>query len=240
MILMKRYFIFIVVLLCLGTQLQAHSAYRDSTYAIGLSATYAYNETYEHHGTFSVDAYLPIHRYFEGEVNIRLQTVDVYDFGIKLRPKFILPVGELYFDTQIIYNLISRSYLQSVSGALSFGYRMDYLQVQVGYGSRFFSSLLKSRHNSETSVHEPHNLIYYVEVFARPHTSPWNISACVTDMTEYQMERMFTPMFILNSYVNIGEHWRIRMRGLCKPVGLSNLAPSFYGAEGTLGLTYRF
>jgi hypothetical protein len=220
--------------------LQAHCVYRDSTYSIGLACSYAYNETYEHYGAFSVDAYLPVHRHFEGEVNIRMLTANSYDLGGKIRPKFYLPVGELYLETQILYNLIRRNSLHGVCGAFSIGYRMDYVQVHIGYGTRSFWPLFKSTHTSETSVHEPHNLVYYVEVFARPHTSSWNISACVTDMTEYQMERMFTPMFILNSYVNIGAHWRITARALCKPVGLSNLTPSFYGAEVRVGGYYRF
>ena len=233
-------FICVAWLLCLVSDLQAHSAYRDTTYAVGLSASYAYNETYEHYGAFSIDAFLPIHRYFEGELNVRALTANSYDFGGKFRPKFYLPVGELYLETQLLYNLIARNELHGMCGAFSIGYRMDYIQIHIGYGTRSFWPLFKSTHTSETSVHEPHNLVYYLEVFARPHTSSWNLSACITDMTEYQMERMFTPMFIVNSYCNIGHHWRLRLRALCKPVGLSNYAPSFYGAEGTIGLNYRF
>lgn len=232
--------------ICVGLMLitiigvKASNVYRDSCYALGVTATVGYNETYEHYGAFTVDAYLPIHSYFEGNVNVRLLTVNTYDFGVRIRPKFSLPVGELYLETQIIYNLICRSSLHGVSAALSIGYRMDYLQVHVGYGTRSFGMIHKSKHTSETSVHEPHNLVYYVEVFARPCTSIWNISACATNITEYQMERMFTPMFILNSYVNIGSHWRLKVRGLCKPVGISNYAPSFYGLEATIGGEYRF
>ena len=218
----------------------AGSMYRDTCYSVGLTGSYAYNETYEHYGSVAVNAYLPIHRYFEGAVDIRCQTANIYDFSARLRPKFLLPVGELYFETQIMYNLISRNNLHGVCAALSIGYRMDYVQVHIGYGTRTFATIDKSKHSSETSVHEPHNLVYYAEVFVRPHTSMWNLSACITNMTEYQMERMFTPMFILNSHVNIGSHWRITMRGLCKPVGLSNYAPSFYGAEGSVGAQYRF
>ena len=236
-----RYRLFLAFLFCLvSATLQAGPMYRDTCYSVGLTGAYAYNETYAHYGSVAVNAYLPIHRYFEGAVGIRCQTANIYDFTAKLRPKFLLPVGELYFETQITYNLIKRNNLHGVCAALSLGYRMDYVQAHIGYGTRTFATIDKSKHSSETSVHEPHNLIYYVEVFVRPHTDSWNLSACVTNMTEYQMERMFTPMFILNSYVNIGSHWRLTLRGLCKPVGISNYAPSFYGAEGSVGAQYRF
>ena len=237
---MRKRLLYTFFLCVLSVAVQAGPMYRDTCYSIGLSGAYAYNETYGHHGSVAVNAYLPIHRYFEGAVDIRCQTANIYDFTARLRPKFLLPVGELYFETQITYNLIKRNELHGVSAALSLGYRMDYVQVHIGYGTRTFANINKSKHSSETSVHEPHNLIYYAEVFVRPHTACWNLSACVTNMTEYQMERMFTPMFILNSYVNFGSHWRLTIRGLCKPVGLSNYAPSFYGAEGTIGVHYRF
>ena len=54
------------------------------------------------------------------------------------------------------------------------------------------------------------------------------------------MERMFTPIFGLRTTADIGCHWRLIIEGKCKPVGLSNFVPTFYGAEGGLGLMYRF
>ena len=237
---MRKRLLFTLIISIAALTAQANSVYRDTCYSVGLSGTYAYNETYGHYGAFTVDAYLPITYYFEGEVNIRMATANVHDFGLHFRPKFILPVGELYFDTQIMYNLIKRNELHGICAGFSFGYRMDYVKVHIGYGTRTFATIQKSKHSSETSVHEPHNLIYYAEVFVRPHTSSWNLSFCATNMTDYQMERMFTPMFIVNSFVNIGPHWRLTLRGLCKPVGISNYAPSFYGAEGSIGIHYRF
>ena len=238
---MRLHRLFFTCLLCAaGIGVQAGSMYRDTCYSIGIGGSYAYNETYEHYGSISLNAYLPIHDHFEGAADVRFQTANVYDFSARLRPKFLLPVGELYFETQITYNLIKRNDLHGISAALSFGYRMDYIQAHIGYGTRTFATIDKSKHSTETSVYEPHNLIYYVEVSVRPHTAGWNLSACVTNCTEYQMERMFTPMFIINSYANIGPHWRFTLRGLCKPVGISNYAPSFYGAEGSVGVQYRF
>ena len=116
---MKRRFLGISILCAVSiTAVHAGPMYRDSCYSVGLTGAYAYNETYEHYGSVSVNAYLPVHKYFEGAVDIRCQTANVYDFSARLRPKFILPVGELYFETQILYNLISRNNLHGVCAML--------------------------------------------------------------------------------------------------------------------------
>ena len=218
----------------------ASSLYRDSCYTLGVSAGYGYNTPYEHYGAFTVDANLPIHPYFEGEVNVRALTANTYDFNARLEPKFPLKVGELFFNLQVLYNLNIRNRMHGVCGALSFGYRMDYLHFHFGCGLRMLNFLHYTVHSTENSLFEPHTFIYYVEVFARPHTSFWNISACVTNLTDYQMDRMFTPHFIVNSYVHLNAHWCLKMQATCVPTGLGNSAPSFYGASIGVGGYYRF
>lgn len=236
---MKRSII-IILLLFTTTITFAGSFYRDSCYSIGLSASYEYNLTYEHHGAITLDANLPINPHFEGGINIRALTANVYDFNARLRPKFILPVGELFFNLQLLYNLNMRSSLHSITGALSFGYRMDYIHFHFGCGLRILDFLHTSSHTTENNVYEPYNFTYYVEVFARPHTSMWNISACITNLTDYQMERMYEPTFIVNSYVHLNPNWTIKMQANCKPAGTFNLAPSFYGASIGVGGIYHF
>lgn len=236
----KILFSLLAIMMACAEQAFASSVYRDSCYAVGVTGGYAFNNTYGHYGRFSVDAYLPITYYFEAEVNIRTSTANVHDFGLRMQPKFRLPVGELFLGARVQYNLFARNNIHGLSTALTIGYRMEYIRVEIGYGNRLYATQNMSKHSTENGINEPHNLIYRVEVFARPPESGWNISACVTNITEYQMERMFTPMFALRSTVDIGRHWRLTMEGLCKPVGLSNLTPSFYGAEGAIGAMYRF
>ena len=219
---------------------QAASVYRDSCYAVGMTGGYAYNNTYQHYGHISVDAFLPITNYFDAEVNIRTSTANVHDFAVHLHPKIILPVGELFLATRIQYNLFARNEFHSLSTSFSVGYRMDYISAEVGYGSRVGAFIDLSKHTAENGVSEPHNLVYRVEVFARPPQAKWNISAYVTNITEYQMERMFTPIFGLRTTADIKDHWRLVFEGRCKPVGVSNFVASFYGAEGVIGLMYRF
>lgn len=236
----KLLFTLLVIPLALVEQAHASSVYRDSCYSVGVTGGYAYNHSYGHYGVFTVDAYLPITYYFEGEVNIRTSTANVHDFGFRLQPKFRLPYGEMFLDTRVQYNLFARNEFHGVSIALGVGYRMEYVSVEIGYGTRISAFFNMSKHYSENGLNEPHNLVYRVEVFARPPESGWNISACVTNITDYQMERMFTPMFSLRSTVDIGRHWRLAFEGMCKPVGISNLVASFYGAEGRIGAMYRF
>ena len=219
---------------------RAASVYRDSCYAIGMTGGYAYNNTYGHYGHISIDAFLPITYYFDAEVNVRTSTANVHDFAVHLHPKIILPVGELFLATRIRYNLFARNEFHSLSTSFCLGYRMDYVSAEIGYGSRVSAFIDLSKHTAENGISEPHNLVYRVELFARPPQAKWNISAYVTNITEYQMERMFTPIFGLRTTADIKDHWRFIFEGRCKPVGLSNFVPSFYGAEGVIGLMYRF
>ena len=219
---------------------RAASVYRDSCYAIGMTGGYAYNNTYGHYGHISIDAFLPITYYFDAEVNVRTSTTNVHDFAVHLHPKIILPVGELFLATRIQYNLFARNEFHSLSTSFCLGYRMDYVSAEIGYGSRVSAFIDLSKHTAENGISEPHNLVYRVELFARPPQAKWNISAYVTNITEYHMERMFTPIFGLRTTADIKDHWRFIFEGRCKPVGLSNFVPSFYGAEGVIGLMYRF
>ena len=224
---------------------RAGSAYRDTCYSICASAGYAYNIIYGHHGVFDVNAFLPVNPHFEGEINLHATTANTYAVAISAQPKFPIrrngkDYGEILMDTRLMYELFLRNRIHGLAASFAVGYRWNYIYVKVGYGLRLASMMDLTSHSTDNGILEPHNLVYHAEVFVRPHTSPWNLSFCVTDMTESQMERMFTPIFIVNSYVDLSPHWRLEMSGRCKPVGIANLAPSFFGAEGKIGARYRF
>ncbi len=212
----------------------------DTTYVVGVSAGYGYNETYAHYGLFTLDTRLPISSHFAGEVNTRAQTVNSYDFSFHLYPIFPLKSGKLFFDMHILYNLNARNRIHGLCGGLSFGYTMDYVELSVGYGIRLSAIFGMSKRTAENGLFEPHNLLYHVELYARPRSSIWNISACISNVTDYQQERMFTPVFFIKNYVMLRAHWKLKTEIACKPVGLSNLSPSFYGATGRIGIEYHF
>lgn len=232
-----------MVLLCMP--LCAESVYRDTCYSLCADVGYAYNIVYGHHAMFNMGAMLPINHNFEGEISARATTANTYTIGFRVQPKFPIErndkdCGEVLLETRVLYHRFQRNHMHGLAAAFSVGYRWDYVYAKVGYGMSMMAAMVMSQHTTENSIFEPHNLVYHLEVFARPHTSSWNISACITDMTDFQMERMFTPIFILRSYVDVTEDWRLYFSGQCKPVGIANQAASFFGAEVSAGASYRF
>ena len=87
---------------------------------------------------------------------------------------------------------------------------------------------------------EPFDAVYRVEAFVRPQTSPWNISLCLSNMDNYQVERMWQPMFYLGGWYDITKHWRVRLSGKYKLAGMFHLNAHYYGAEVRAGVEYRF
>ena len=209
-------------------------------YSLSLKIGYAHNLTYGSFANFDLDAYMPIHRYFEMEANVRTSTVNAHTLGIQLRPKFLLPVGELYLEDRLMANIQLRDHFTTYTHALSLGYRMQYVDVQLGFCSRFMQSPASSNELEQTMVVEPLDMVYRIEARVRPATSPWNISLCVSNMDNYQIERMWQPMFYLGGWYDVNEHWRVRLSGKMKLAGMFHLNAHYYGAEVRVGAEYRF
>lgn len=242
----KIFIVLQIIQLALNVE-SAHAAvvYRDSCYTLRVSAGCAYNVVYGYSGTFGVDAMLPVNKNFDGEINLRALTANTYAVGVRMQPKFPIRIdnqdyGEIQLETYLMYNNFLRNRIHSFAAAFSVGYRWDYLYVKVGYGLSISAVIDMSPNSTENGIVEPHNLVYHVELFARPHTAPWNLSFGMTDVSECQMERMFTPTFMLNSYVSLTECWRLHVGARCKVVGIANMAASFFGAEVKIGGEYKF
>ncbi len=238
-------YVLLLLLTLWCTSLQAETTYRDTCYSIRAGAGYAYNIVYGHYGEFDAGALLPLNAHFEGEINLHASTANTYALGLRMQPKFPIirngkNCGAILVETHLLYNLYLRNRIHGLAAAFMVGYRWDYIYAKVGYGLTLASNMDLSPHSSDNGIFEPHNLVYYVEISVRPHSSPWNLSVGITDMTEYQMERMFTPIFFAYSYVDLSPRWRLMIVGLCKPVGIANMAPSFFGAEGKIGAMYKF
>lgn len=225
-------------LLSVSNYLSATIDCREKSYAIATNIGYAYNHVYQHHGQAMIDVFMPINPQFEMEVNTQFATSNTYAFGVRLQPNFPLPIGELYIRTQLCYNLIWRNQYQDFSAAIGLGYRWDYIDIFAGYGVRTFSQMGIDKNAMEHSGFEPHNIVYRVEGAVRPRTSKWNLSFLVTNHTDYQMERLLTLIVGVKTYYDITPQWRFSVSTLIQPVGISNLAPSFYGAEICCGIKY--
>ena len=212
----------------------------DSRYSISLHAGYGHNRTYGSMGNFDIDAFMPINQHFEMQADIRMSTANFYSFGVQMRPKFALPVGEMFLEDRLMARLITRDAFNEVTQALSLGYRMQYVSIQLGMSTRLIIRLPYEWHSTESIICEPFNVLYRVEGFVRPQTSPWNISLCVSNMDNYQIERVWQPMFMLGGWYDPTDHWRVRLSAECKPTGHFHLNATYYGAEVRVGAEYRF
>ena len=209
-------------------------------YAVRLNVGYLHNTTYGSYAGFDIGGFMPINQHFEMQADLRFTTANTHAFGVQLRPKFPLPVGELFIEDRLLAGFYKRDNFNDMVHAIGVGYRMDYVSVQFGMSTRLIIPIPYNWHDVSEITLEPFNLTYRVEVFVRPHTSPWNISACISNMTDYQIERMWQPIFMLGGLYNIDEHWRVNLSALCKPTGMFHLNAKYYAAEVRAGFAYKF
>jgi hypothetical protein len=189
---------------------------------------------------FDISAYMPIHQHFDMQANLRFSTADTYAIGVQLRPKFTLPVGELYLEDRILTNIVARDSYNDFVHSLSVGYMMQYVNVQIGMFTRVIIPLPYEYRTGDEMILEPFNVLYKVEAFVRPKTSPWNISLCIANIDQYQMERVWQPMFYLGGWYDINEHWRVRLSGKLKLAGMFHLNAHYYASEIRVGAEYKF
>ena len=234
----KSILIFSTWLVALGAMAQVQPG--DEQYAVSLHVGYGHNLTYGSHANFDIDAYLPINKHFDMQASVRTSTANFYTAGVQLRPKFVLPVGELYLEDRLMMRWVNRDSFRDFVHAFSVGYKMQYVNVQVGMANRIITPLPYTKRSGDEMILEPFDAVYRVEAFVRPQTSPWNISLCLANMDNYQVERMWQPMFYLGGWYDVNEHWRIRLSGKMKLAGMFHLNAHYYGAELRAGTEYRF
>lgn len=236
---MKRLVILCIVL-CPLLLWGANPGFGERKYTLTAMAEYGYNTTWGNHGNFDVQALMPFNPHFEMEAKLQASSANVHTGALQLRPKFELPVGEMFIETDLMYRAVARDRVSDITAAIGVGYRMDYVSVTVGMFGRVLDSWDRSWYSTETYVSEPFNLLYRIEVFGRPQDSPWNISAMFSNIDDYQMERMYQPLFALGAWYDVVEHWRLNFALQCKPTGMFHLDATFYGAALRAGFSYRF
>lgn len=236
---MKR-FVIITLMLAGVLPMMAQVQYGADRYALKANIGYAHNTTYGSHAVFDIGAFMPINPHFEMQADLRISTASNHALGVQLRPKFAVPVGEFYLEARLQSCLYKKDGFNDLTQVLSVGYRMDYVSFQVGMGTRLIMETPYDWHANSNIIVEPFNICYKLEVFVRPQTSPWNISLCASNMTDYQVERVWQPMFMAGGLYNIDEHWRVNLSALCKPTGMFHLNATYYGAEMRAGFTYNF
>lgn len=243
---MRRIIICLVAVLCATSvmaQEQVKSDYRgfgDSRYTISFLPEYGYNLSWGHMANFNVQALLPINPYFEAQANLQLSTANVYTTHLVFRPKFTLPAGELFIDGGLYYCSFARSSQWQFVGAVSLGYRMDYISAQVGFYSRVMDMYHRDWNSTAAYNCEPFNLLYRIQVYVRPQRENWNLSLAVANADDYQYERMWAPFIQLEGRYDISEHWRIRLETELKLAGMFHMNAELYSAYVRAGFSYRF
>ena len=209
-------------------------------YSISLDMGYGHNLTYGSFANFDLGVYMPLNTHFEMQANVRMSTANTYAVGVQMRPKFGLPVGEMYIEDRLLTSFIRREQFLDFVHALSVGYRMQYVNVQLGMTNRVMLPPTYELSSGDTFVCEPFDLLYRLEVYVRPATSVWNLSLALANVDEYQIERMWQPMFYLGGWYDIDEHWRISLNGKLKLAGMFHLNAHYYASEVRVGAEYKF
>lgn len=237
----KRYRWIVVFAWCImAIPLYADSFYKDSTYSVSLNVDYAYNHAWSHHSNFVVSGFFPINSNFELSTSIGAATPNVYTFGTRFRPKFRLPYGELYLQSDIWYQAIVRNQLHDLSGAGGLGYRFDYANIYIGCGIRMLAPIHQERHSLSKAIVEPYNVVYQIDIFTRPTTNKWNLYFTFTNISETQMQRMFNPQLVVNALYHFNTHWTMQIGGQYQFAGLTNYAPTYYGHRVQTKIRYNF
>ena len=214
-------------------------------YTLSLDMGYGHNMTYGSFANFDLGAYMPLNAYFEMQADVRLSTANTYAIGVQMRPKFALPVGEMYIEDRLFTKFFCRDKSQDgimplyFVHAISVGYKMQYVNVQLGMTNRVMLPP-NSESGGDTFVCEPFDLLYRVEVNVRPTTSVWNLSLALSNVDDYEIERMWQPMFYLGGWYDINDHWRVSLRGKLKLAGMFHLNAHYYASEVRVGTQYRF
>ena len=212
----------------------------ERRYTVSSLLEYSYNTTWSHHANFDIQGLMPFNPYFEMEARVQFSTANVHTTALQFRPKFELPVGEMFLETDLYYRAVARSQMNDFTAAIAVGYRMDYVSVTLGVFSRIMDDWNRDWHSNDTYVVEPFNLLYRLEVFGRPQANPWNLSFMFSNVDDYQMERMWQPLFGIGAYYDVTDNWRLNFGVQCKPNGMFHLDATFYGITARAGFSYRF
>lgn len=230
---MRRLFTYIALFCCIIIS-------AEERYSLSVLGDYSYNRTYASHGNIEVLSSLPVNPYVELEGKLRLSTANLYTANVTVRPKFPVPVGELFLDVELCYNAIARSRQWDFVTAFSLGYRMDYVSVEVGFFSRVMDVYHREWHSEEAYNVEPFNLLYRLQVNTRPYTENWNLWFALTNKDDFTFERMWAPFFQIGARYDVNEHWRILLDSELKLSGMFHLNAEFYSAYLRAGFSYRF
>ena len=108
---MKKVLLILSFVLCplYMVLMAANPGFGDRRYSVTGMLEYSYNKTWGHHANFDIQGLMPFNPHFEMEAKMQLSTANVYTGAVYLRPKFELPVGEMFLETDIMYRAVARN-----------------------------------------------------------------------------------------------------------------------------------
>lgn len=233
---MKKFLFSALVLFLAAT----FSYSQESHYSVSLGGVYGWNDTWKSHGGIDAIGYFPINQHFEATASAEYLSPKVFATTVTARPKFPLPVGEIFLDGSVHYRQLSCYKTADFILAASVGYRMDYVSVQFGLASHTTLDLERDKGTASQNVSEPFNLLYRVAFHIRPATSRWNFGGGAANYTDFEYERTWEPMFFLDGLIGIDDHFSVLLRGDLKPAGAFHLNAQFWGIAFRAGIKYTF
>lgn len=243
---MKRSILFVLSII-FATTLLAQEAekpdmrgYGDNRYSLSVLGGYEFNKTWGSTGNLNVKALMPVNPYVELEGKVQLSTANVYTMAAVVRPKFVLPVGELFTNVEVSYRALKRSNSWDFVTALSLGYRMDYVSAEIGFFSRVMDVYKRDWHSENSYNCEPFNMLYRVRVNTRPRTENWNLWLALTNVDDFLFERAWAPFIQLGAHYDVDSHWRVNVETELKLAGMFHMNAELYSAYVKAGFSYRF
>ncbi len=235
---MKTKVFILVFFLLAGVALNAQT-YGNDRYGISAYANYGYNTSWKNYGGFDVRGFFPMAEHFEMTANAEILTAGVFSSSITARPKFKLPVGEIFIDGTANFRNLYKFDASELVFAASAGYRMNYVSVQAGLSCKGMFGAGGMAENS--SIWEtPLNLVYRVAFRVRPLECRWNVGGGISNYDEYEYERMWQPMFFINGHYDLNDKFSLLACVRIKPTGTFQQIASFYGIDTRMGVSYKF
>lgn len=200
---------------------------------VELLPEYSYNKSWGSMANFDLKSTMPVGRHFEFATRVQLSTANVYTLNMVARPRIPLKTGELFFEIEPYYRNVARDRTHEVAVVAGFGYRFDYLSIMLGWSGRWLVPF-----SGGGNVEELANIVYRIEVFCRPQQCKWNISACVSNIDDFQIERWQQPLVMIGARYDLFNFLRLSARVECKPTGICHETGSFYGISARLGVGF--
>lgn len=228
------------LLLSLNLFAQQNSEPEQDRYSLTVLGVYDYSRTYANQGGFDIAGHMPFNAYFEADAGFEFVGPKILAGTVIARPKLPLKVGELFMDASIHLRSFGQSGIGTFVIAASFGYRMDFVSVQLGVQRTLIQDFQKKSGDAGSNILEPFNPILRVAFNVRPATSPWNISLGAGNVTLYQYERFYYPIFFVVGHYDFSSHLRLQAEVSLKPSGIFNYNAHFNELSVRTGLTYSF